>query len=395
MPGDARFASNAAMTSRCLFSCVFVLFVANCLAAAEPAIRVVQDKDGKPTAIEAVGLAPEAIARLAKLPADDPGLSHILAVYLLAGGRTQLPEMAGKYEVSGEVLRFTPRFALRPGLTYQAHFFPPPAGPQASPAHYTKDIAVPAPPPKAPTKVTVVYPSAAVLPENQLRFYLNFSSPMRLGEAYSHIKLLGEDGKPDKNAFLEIGEELWDPSGQRLTLLFHPGRTKRGLQPREEFGPILVPGRKYTLVIGKEWLDADGKPLAANFEKKFTAGPMVEEIVDHKQWKIAPPAARTQQPLTIRFPRPLDRGLLQWTIVVHDAAGKPLEGDVNVADEERRWEFRPDRSWAAGDYTLVADTRLEDSAGNNLARPFEVDVFGTAAKEIAPEYIRLPFKISP
>jgi len=381
------------MTYRFCFSCVLVFFAANCLGA-EP-IRIVQGDGGKPTAVEAVGMTPDVLARLAKLPTDDPGLSHILAVYLLTDGRAQRPEMAGKYEIIGDVLRFTPRFPLRAGLTYRADYFPPPKSPQESPAHYEKDISVSAPPPKEPAKVAAIYPSAAILPENQLRFYLHFSSPMRLGDAYSHIKLLKEDGQPDKRAFLEIGEELWDPTGQRLTLLFDPGRTKRGLKPREEFGPVLLPGHKYKLVIDKDWLDADGKPLAANFEKRFTAGPMVEEAVDYKQWKISSPPTRTQEPLVIRFPRPLDRALLQWTIAVHDSAGKPIEGDVTVADEERRWEFRPDRSWSAGDYTLVADTRLEDSAGNNLTAPFEVDVFGTAAKEIAPEYVRLPFKISP
>ena len=51
--------------------------------------------------------------------------------------------MAGKYEVVGDALRFTPRFALRPGLTYRADFFPPPPGPQFAPARITKDIAVP------------------------------------------------------------------------------------------------------------------------------------------------------------------------------------------------------------------------------------------------------------
>jgi hypothetical protein len=376
-----------------LGSLLAILFAA-LAAAADPAIRVVTGADGKPIAVEALGLSPETLAALAKLPGDDGEKYPLLQLYLFDATRgTQLPAMAGQYEVKGDALRFTPRFPLRPGLTYLADFFPPPKRPQDSPARLEKKFTVPAPPPKDPTKVTAIYPSAAVLPENQLRFYLHFSAPMRLGDSYSYIQLIGEDGKPDKHAFLEIGEELWDGSGQRLTLLFHPGRTKRGLQPREEFGPVLVPGRKYTLAIDKTWLDADGRPLAAGFEKRFTAGPMIEVRLDEKQWKLAPPKAGGKEPLVVRFPHSLDRALLDWTIVVQDAAKKPIAGDVAVADDERRWEFRPEQPWAAGQFTLVIDTRLEDTAGNSLAHAFEVDVFGTAARELAPEFVRMPFEI--
>src|SRR5205809_756454 len=126
-----------------------------------------------------------------------------------------------------------------------------------SPAKYSKQFAIPAPPRSEPTKVTAVYPSADTLPDNQLRFYLHFSAPMSRGEAYSRVKLLKEDGQPVSFPFLELDEELWDKSGKRLTLLFHPGRVKRGLKPREEFGPIMESGHKYTLVIDKGWLDAE------------------------------------------------------------------------------------------------------------------------------------------
>src|SRR5262245_60071898 len=346
---------------------LLALLLTSLAAAADPAIRVVNDATGKPIAVEALGLTQGQLAALAKLPGDDADKFPLLKLYLFDEQRgAQLPAMAGQYEVKGDALRFTPRFALRSGLTYQADYFPPPKNPQESPARFEKRITVPAPPPKEPTKVTAVYPSAAVLPENQLRFYLHFSAPMRLDEAYSHVKLLGEDGKQDKQAFLEVSGELWDPTGQRLTLLFQPGRTKRGLQPREEFGPILVPGKKYTLVIDKEWRDADGRPLAAGFEKRFTAGPMIEETIDAKQWKIAPPAAGSREPLVLRFPRPLDHALLAHMITVEGAGKKTIAGDVAVADQERRWEFRPEQPWAVGEYSLVVDTTLEDSAGNNL-----------------------------
>ena len=361
--------------------------------ATETEIAVVKDAKGQPAAIEALGLAPEHLKRLAALPPDHEGRQQILALYLITEKGIQPPAMAGKYEVVGQALRFTPRFALRPGSTYQAQFFPPPPGPEFSPALIKREIKIPALPAAEPTKVTAVYPSADVLPENQLRFYLHFSAPVRQGEAYSRVKLLREDGTHDQRAFLEIGEELWDTSGTRLTLLFDPGRQKRGLLPREEFGPVLVPGKKYTLVIDKNWPDADGRPLAADFQKQFTAGPMIEERLDAKTWKNAPPKAGTKGPLVVQFPRPLDRALLEWTIAVHSTGGKPITGEVKVSDQERRWELTPAAEWPAGDYTLVVDTRLEDSAGNNLARPFEVDVFDKVDRTAEPEFIRLPLRI--
>jgi len=361
--------------------------------AAEPAIRVVNGPDGKPVAVEGVGLDRAHLVALSKLPNDDHGLTQILMMFVLGTEGIQPPAMAGQHEVIDDAVRFTPQFALRPGMKYQAAFFLPALRRELSPRLITKDIAIPALPPGEPTKVTAIYPSAAVLPENQLRFYLHFSAPMRQGEAYGHVKLLKADGKPVEAAFLEIGEELWDTTGTRLTLLFDPGRVKQGLQPREEFGPVIVAGQEYRLVIDKAWRDAAGQPLIAGFEKRFKVGSMIDAALDHKQWKVTPPAAGTLQPLVVRFPHSLDRALLEWTITIESAAGKSVAGQIAVADEERQWEFRPEQSWQAGEFLLVVDTTLEDSAGNNLSRPFEVDVFDKVEKQVVAEYVRLPFAV--
>ncbi len=73
-----------------------------------------------------------------------------------------------------------------------------------------------------------IYPTSSELPENLLKFYIHFSQPMSRGQAYRHIKLLKADGKAVDGAYLEIGEELWDASSTRFTLLLEPGRIKRG-----------------------------------------------------------------------------------------------------------------------------------------------------------------------
>ncbi|MCH7864908.1 MAG: hypothetical protein IIC56_06820, partial [Proteobacteria bacterium] len=105
--------------------------------------------------------------------------------------------------------------------------------------------------------MTQVYPSADVLPENLLKFYLHFSAPMSRGDSYQHIRLVRQNGSVVDLPFLELDQELWDRRQTRLTLLFDPGRIKRGLKPHEEVGPALKPGRRYTLEIDAHWLNAE------------------------------------------------------------------------------------------------------------------------------------------
>ena len=121
---------------------------------------------------------------------------------------------------------------------------------------------------------------------------------------------------------------------------------------------------------------------------------MIDTAIDYRQWKLSPPAAGSREPLVVRFSQPLDRALLEWTITVEYGAGKSVAGEVTVTDEERQWEFRPNQAWQAGQYSLVADTTLEDSAGNNLRRPFEVDVFEKIDATSAPEVVRIEFAIT-
>jgi hypothetical protein len=377
---------------RLLFSPWLAIFAASAAFADEPPIRLVKDDGGKIVAVEGLGLKKETLTALAK-SSDDEWVSSMLRVFVAgAEGRVQPQAMAGKYEVVGDALRFTPAYPLRAGLKYQVHFYMPAPSFEASPAYYQREIVIPASRPRAPTKVTAIYPSAATLPENQLRFYIHFSAPMNRGEAYEHVKLLSADGKAIDRAFLEIGEELWDPSGQRLTLLFDPGRVKQGLKPREEFGPVLEPGKKYVLAVDKGWHDAEGQPLAASFEKRFAAGPMIETAIDPKQWRITAPPARTREALIIRFPRSLDNALARRMITVQTKENEEVAGDVTLADEERRWEFRPEKSWTAGDYSLAIDPALEDPAGNSVRRAFEVDVF-EVDKQAATQFVRIPFRV--
>ena len=241
--------------------------------------------------------------------------------------------------------------------------------------------------------VRAVYPSRNVLPENQLKFYLHFSAPMARGEAYRRIHLIEAGGREVEMPFLELGEELWDPSGTRLTLFFDPGRIKRGLKPREEAGPSLEEGKSYTLGIDRGWIDAGGRPLKEGFTKAFRAVAPDDVQPDPSKWKIEPPRAGSRDTLTVHFKKPLDEAMLQRVVGVTDSSGGALRGRIEIDRDETRWRFTPEVPWKAGPHTLSADVELEDLAGNSIARPFEIDVFRPIERKIVSKSACLPFEV--
>jgi hypothetical protein len=248
---------------------------------------------------------------------------------------------------------------------------------------------------RSAAEVVSVYPSAKVLPENLLRFYFHFSAPMGRGEAYRHIRLLNSTGQAVSDPFLELNEELWSADGRRFTLLFDPGRIKRGLKPREEVGPVLEEGKSYTLVIDRQWPDALGEPLAREFRRSFQAGPPDTASPSPRDWKIKPSAAGTRQPLEVDFPESLDSALARRLIVVRDGRNRIVEGRVRLESEESRWSLTPESAWLAGDYRLEAGLELEDLAGNAIGRPFEVDLVGPISARVETTTVSTPFRIGP
>src|SRR5205814_4976075 len=120
---------------------------------------------------------------------------------------------------------------------------------------------------------------------------------------WKRISLLREDGSKVEYPFLELDQELWDRDNRRFTILFDPGRIKRGLASLAEAGPALEAGRRYTLVIHREWLDGRGAPLAEDYRKTFPAAPAHRVPPDPAQWKVTAPRAGTSGSPVIRFPQ--------------------------------------------------------------------------------------------
>ncbi|GIW99513.1 MAG: hypothetical protein KatS3mg111_2846 [Pirellulaceae bacterium] len=280
------------------------------------------------------------------------------------------PPMLGEFEVVEAEIRFLPKYPLHPRVVYEVRLSPW-LRRQLSLAQQSVQLKLDEPPTAPRGEVVAVYPSADLLPENLLKFYIHFSVPMSRGNAYQWIELYRGDERVSE-AFLELGEELWDRQQQRFTLFVHPGRLKRGVRPYEELGAPLQHGQEYTLKIRQEWKDATGNPLRSDFVKRFRVGPPDREQLNPEHWRIETPKRNTTDVVAIVFDEPLDHAMLQRVLEVKDAEGRSIEGHIAIEDHQRRWEFRPDASWKPGNYRIEIAANLEDLCGNSLARPFEV-----------------------
>jgi hypothetical protein len=302
------------------------------------------------------------------------GWAWLFPVY---AGPTDLQPLAGSYEAENRVLKFHPRFPIEAGVHYHAVFR------LSASVRAEASFDGPPRPGNSVTRVDRIYPSADVLPDNTLRLYIYFSAPMSRGEAWTHIHLLDVDkGTPVELPFLELEQELWNQTNQCLTVLFDPGRIKRGLVPTTTVGPAVVEGKRYKLVIDREWKDARGVPLVEPFEKSFRGGPSDRTPPDPKKWRVASPKAGTTEPVVITFPKPMDYVLLQRMIGVFDPRGE-VSGRIEVTRNETEWRFSPREAWRHGRYRITADNTLEDISGNHLDRPFDVDIFEKVTKHIA------------
>ncbi len=216
---------------------------------------------------------------------------------------------------------------------------------------------------------------------------------MSRGEAWDRIRLVDAGGKPLDLPFLELDQELWDPEQRRLTVLFDPGRIKRGVKPRDESGTALERGKEYALVIDSAWHDANGQPLESGHIKQFSVVAEDRVPLDLATWTIDKPGAGTREPLRVRLPEPADHALLERMISV-ELDGRRLIGKATGEQEDRVWSFVSDVPWTPGEYSLAVNTALEDLAGNRVGRAFDVDVFDRVTKRVEEKIERLSFRIS-
>jgi hypothetical protein len=350
--------------------------------------------------LELVGLPTWALDELRDRQLTPREWARLFAVNVAVdgpGNGAQPPSMMGRCEIEGDVVVFTPRFPLRPGLRYRAFFDASRLESKLANAgsNVAAQIELPRRAATSPTAVEAVYPSGDELPANLLKFYIYFSAPMSRGDDYRHVRIVDAEGRAVPDAFLELPEELWDSSGRRLTILFDPGRIKRGLKPHEDVGTPLIAGRTYALVVSPGWRDASGEPLATEFRKEFRVVEADDKQPDPAAWHVAPPRADSQDLLTVVVNEPLDHALLERSLEVVDAAGSAVDGDVAIDEGETRWRFRPATNWRTGDYRIVIDPTLEDRAGNSIGRAFETHDPEAPIGNAVDEPAVIPFVVAP
>jgi hypothetical protein len=380
-------------------ACVFVL-----VACARDAVDRPRDEpalvfwdDTGSSAFGDVVLLPWREADLGALRESNPSQDvwqQILGVRV--GDTTGLP-MLGTYSVAGDTLRFHPRFGPSRGTRYVARF-----DSRALYAHLKRQgpttvivasWSAAGSNAKPSTTVRAVYPTSSDVPMNLLKMYVEFSAPMSTGRSYEYIKLYATGDSLVDEPFFTAGDaiELWDAEKTRLTVLFDPGRIKRDLKPNEQRGLPLRTGVRYRLVIDSSWPDAQGNPLVRSHEKRFRVSGLDRSLVQTRDWKVKPPRAGTRDSLVLDFPEPLDRALLDRLLVVCDSAGRAIPGAVAITDSETRWTFTPNVNWSAAPNYVEVDTELEDLAGNNLKKLFDVAPGDSGATGVSGPRARVPF----
>lgn len=354
-------------------------------AASGPEIR--WRADAKSGLVEVIGLSPERLRALTPLEPTAAAWVQSLAVFAEQGGAQTPPPMLGAWRVAQDRLVFESRFPLARGVRYRAEYRAAGAAPLVSFFELPADTVGPT------TSVAQIYPSGDVLPHNQLKFYVQFSAPMSRGGIYEHIRLHDGDGRLVDLPFLELDEELWDRSMTRLTLLVDPGRIKRGVKPLEDVGPVFEEGKSYTLSIADTWRDAEGRPLRAPFRKIFRVGAGDRTAPEPMRWKVRAPAAGTREPLVVDFDEPMDWALALRMLAVVEKPGAAIAGEASLAQHERRWTFVPATPWPRGPHLLVVPTTIEDLAGNNVGKTFDVDVAEGAQRQLSTESVTVPFEV--
>lgn len=353
-------------------------WLAAVIAASAQPVAIRWHAERAPAAVEVEGLAPEALRA--------GGDATVFPVFAEQAHVANVPPMGGTWSVAAGRLRFEPSFPFTRGVRYRAEYRGPGAPVVVSFFELPADLT------PATTTVVRIFPTAAVLPENLLKFYVHFSAPMSRGGIFEHVQLKDEAGRVIELPFLELAEELWDPTMTRLTLLIDPGRIKRGVKPLMDVGPVFEAGKRFTLAIAAECRDAANRPLRSAFEKSFRIAAADRTPIAPTSWKIAAPKAGTRDALRVEFGEPLDAALALSKVAVAMAATE-LEGEATLGPEERAWIFTPDQPWRAGPHRLVVATMIEDLAGNNVGKLFDVDVFERVDRRITAPEVEVVFAV--
>jgi len=272
------------------------------------------------------------------------------------------PAILGDFAYANNAIQFQPLLPFQQGATYFVVF------------QKESITRISIPQAKSdPPSVKAIYPSADTLPANLLKFYFHFDRPMSAGRTYDHVTLIKNGTDTLFMPFVQLQPELWNYDKTRLTLWLDPGRIKRDLNPNRQYGAVLHSGNQYEMIIDGEWEDQNGQPFGKSHSKLFFVNMEDRVKPNVAGWKILPPENGTTRPLRIHFDEPMDHALASGSIEVY-YDNEAIQGTVKLEQQEQVWLFTPGNPWKNGTYHLRIDAKLEDQAGNNLNRLFDVDL---------------------
>ncbi|MEP6763358.1 MAG: hypothetical protein ABJB66_03555 [Gemmatimonadaceae bacterium] len=321
---------------------------------------------------------------------DDSTWQQIIGVNV---GAADAPPVVGHYSKNDSAIVFAPRFAFDAGRQYRVRVDAKQLSSSRTDSAQTFTVSLPAGDQTPHTGVARIFPGSDTLPENLLRWYIEFSGPMSRDGGLPYIKLLDDRNREVLHAFLPLDENFFNDDRTRYTAFLDPGRVKRGILPNELLGRAIRAGSNYSIVIDSTWHDASGLPLKSSFRKSFHVSAPDDSRIDLTQWKTSSPRAGTRDTLVISFPKPLDHGLLKRAIGVEVVNGAPFIGVADIARNETEWRFVPNADWTNNKYQVVVFSMLEDAAGNRIDRPFEVDMFDKVDKDATPARFYVPLTI--
>ena len=70
-----------------------------------------------------------------------------------------------------------------------------------------------------------------------------------------------------------------------------------------------------------------------------------------------------------------------------------MTGDASLAEGERRWAFVPARPWRTGTHRVQVATTIEDLAGNNIGKAFDVEMQEATPRGPTAKKVVVPFEI--
>lgn len=321
---------------------------------------------------------------------DRPGEVEVVAESAPEGARLALYRRGanghfpifGKSKRSADRIVLVPAFPLAPGEGYEARLS------MGETIVASEDYRVPESLLDPPT-VNFILPTAEVVPANLLKFYIEFDQPMRRGqEIFDQVQIIDSEGKAIPAPWRRL--DIWSADDRRFTLWIHPGRVKRGIALRESLGPVLEPGRRYTLVLDPSIRATGGKSLGKTVRRQFQVGPPVRERLDASKWEVVAPRSGESK-LVLKSDRPLDPFLVDRHLEIRQGS-RIIERKLSWDEAQTRFSIGATRGWKSGNHRLIVGGYLEDLAGNTVERVFDRDLSQAEEEGVARE---INFEVAP